>query len=90
MTATELPNQDIFKQYLLTLLREDVNFKYTLIEVLFNEIPLSVTKDRKEIATAQRVAFAKKHTIKPDVIKALQELFKDEPPASEIIKMIQK
>ena len=90
MTALELPNYDTFKPYLLKLLEEDTTFKYTLIEVLFKDAPLSVMKPQKAWTASQKQALAKKHAIKPDVIKGLQELFKDEPSAEEIIKMIKK
>ena len=90
MTAIELPNQDTLKQYFLTLLQEDTTFKYALIDVLFKDAPLTVMKPRKRWTAAQKKALSKKHAIKPEVIKGLQELFKDEPPAHEIIKMIQK
>ena len=90
MTALELPNYDTFKPYLLKLLEEDIMFKYTLIEVLFKDAPLSAMKPQKAWTASQKQALAKKHAIKPDVIKGLQELFKDEPSAEEIIKMIKK
>ena len=90
MTALELPNYDTFKPYLLKLLEEDTTFKYTLIEVLFKDAPLSVMKPQKTFTASQKQALAKKHAIKPEVIKGLQELFKDEPSAEEIIKMIKK
>jgi hypothetical protein len=90
MTALELPNSDIFKQYLLTLLREDTSFKDTLIDVLFKDAPYSFMKPKKTWTPRQKVALAKKHAINPDVIKGLQDLFKDEPPAQEIIQTIQK
>ena len=90
MTALELPNYDTFKPYLLKLLEEDATFKYTLIEVLFKDAPLSVMKAQKALTASQKRALAKKHAIKPEVIKGLQDLFKDEPCAEEIIKMIKK
>ena len=90
MTALELPNYDTFKPYLLKLLEEDATFKYTLIEVLFKDAPLSVMKAQKALTASQKRALAKKHAIKPEVIKGLQDLFKDELPAEEIIKIIKK
>jgi galactitol-specific phosphotransferase system IIB component len=33
-------------------------------------------------------AFAKKHAVKWEVIEQLQELFKDEPPAEEILRIM--
>lgn len=88
MTFIELENPDIFKQYLLKLLQEDKTFRYAFIEELFKDTPWA--EPRKKLTAAQRTAFAKKHSISLEVIKGLQELFKDEPPASEIIAMIRK
>lgn len=88
MTFIELENPDIFKQYLLKLLQEDKTFRYAFIEELFKDTPWAET--RKKLTAAQRTALSKKHSISLEVIKGLQELFKDEPPASEIITMIKK
>ena len=90
MTVLELPNYDTFKPYLLKLLEEDTTFKYTLIDVLFKDMPTTAVEQHKKWTTAEKIALAKKHAIKPEVIKGLQELFKDAPPAEEIIKMIKK
>ena len=76
MTAVGLPNNETFKQYLLTLLREDTSFKYTLIDVLFKDAPFNVMKARKDWTTHQKINFAKKHAIKPETLKDLQDLFK--------------
>ena len=53
-------------------------------------MPTTAVEQHKKWTTAEKIALAKKHAIKPDVIKGLQELFKDAPPAEEIIKMIKK
>lgn len=90
MTSIQLPNNDVFKQYLLTLLSEDTSFKYTLIDVLFKDTPYTVMKTRKNWTTAQKTTLSKKHAVQLDVIRELQDLFKNEPPAHEIIQTIQK
>ncbi len=90
MAVLELSNSETFKQYLITLLREDTSFKDTLIDVLFKDMPYSVMKAKKTWTPRQKVSLAKKHAINPDVIKALQDLFKDEPSAYDIIQTIQK
>ena len=90
MNAVQLPNADVFKQYLLTLLQEDTTFKYTLIDVLFKDVPFTVMKKHTHWTPNQKFALAKKHAINPNIIKGLQDLFKDEPPAQDIIETLQK
>ena len=90
MTALELPNYDTFKPYLLKLLEEDATFKCTLIEVLFKNMPTTVLEQHKRWMADEKTALAKKHAIKPEVVRGLQDLFKDEPSAEEIIKMSKK
>jgi hypothetical protein len=90
MTSVQLPNNDVFKQYLLTLLNEDTAFKYTLIDVLFKDAPFTVMKVKKNWTSHQKTALAKKHAVQLEVIRDLQELFKNEPSAHEIIQTIQK
>ena len=87
MIALELPNYDTFKPHLLKLLEEDATFKYTLIEVLFKDMPTTVLEQHKRWMADEKTALAKKHAIKPEVVRCLQDLFKDEPSAEEIIKM---
>ena len=90
MTAVQLPNADVFKQYLLNILQDDTTFKYTLIDVLFKDVPFTVMQKHTHWSPTQKVALSKKHAISPDIIKGLQDLFKDEPPAKEIIQTLQK
>ena len=58
--------------------------------MLFKDAPFTVMKARKDWTASQKTALAKKHAIKPDVLKGLQELFKDEPSAKDIIQTFHK
>ena len=88
--SVEVFNSDLFKQYMLSLLQEDIAFRESVKVLLGRERRFSVMKKPKKLTTRQKVAFAKKHALKMETILALRELFKDAPAAEEIIQSIQK
>jgi hypothetical protein len=88
--SIEVFNSDVFKQYMLSLLQEDVAFRESVNVLLGRERRFSVMKKPKKLTPRQKVAFAKKHALKMETILALRELFQDAPSAEEMIQSIQK
>ncbi|MEN9610070.1 MAG: hypothetical protein RLZZ628_884 [Bacteroidota bacterium] len=88
--SAEVFNSDMFKQYMLSLLQEDIAFRESVKVLLAQERHFSVMKKTKKLTPRQKIAFAKKHALRMETILALQELFKDAPPAEVMIQAIQK
>jgi hypothetical protein len=88
--SAEVFNSDVFKQYMLSLLQEDIAFRESVKALLGHERRFSVMKKAKKLTPRQKLALAKKHALKMETIFALQELFKDAPSAEEMILSIQK
>jgi hypothetical protein len=90
MTAItgELNNPIIFKQYILNLLEEDALFKQQLLAALFKNNLSKTVRPLRKYSQQDKKKYLKKYNIKLETIQGLQELFKDQPPAQEIINDI--
>jgi hypothetical protein len=87
MTAItgELNNPIVFKQYILNLLEEDALFKQQLLTALLKSNPPKVVRPLRKFSKKEKQKYLEKHKIRLETIQALQELFKDQPPAQVII-----
>lgn len=88
--SAEVFNSDVFKQYMLSLLQEDIAFRESVKVLLGQERRFSMMKKPKKLTQRQKLALAKKHAIRMETVLGLRELFKDAPPAEVIIQAIQK
>jgi hypothetical protein len=88
--SAEVFSSDVFKQYMLSLLQEDIAFRESVKALLGQERRFSVMKKTKKLTQLQKRAVAKKHALQMETILALRELFKDAPSAEEMIHSIQK
>jgi hypothetical protein len=90
MTAItgELNNPIIFKQYILNLLEEDALFKQQLSAALFKNNLSKTVRPLRSYSKQDKKKYLKKFNIKLETIQGLQELFKDQPSAQEIINDI--
>ncbi len=81
-------NREDFKTFFLQLLEEDTNF--------YNKIRAKFLSEKKKVkknivkAPLDMVAIRKKHALKREAFIPLHDLFKDTPPASELVKLLHK
>jgi hypothetical protein len=81
----ELTNPLIFKQYILNLLEEDTQFKQQFLTVLLKNIPAKNARPLRKYAKSDKQKYLNKYNISFESILELQEIFKDQPSAQEII-----